>query len=322
MSIFKRIYGRRIPATKMDAESPAVGETTTETPAAVVATTTTTGGEETTTPTTTTTTEAATTTTETVVVTPVETAATAATNGDVPNVTTTTSNGAPRSFQFGAKAKMFRDMLTQHRLKLDSDQTQILCIIGMLALALVCSLGAIGTNYWQSEGDQHYGLWNTCQTQTTLTLPETNSTDNTTTTLTTTVMCLHHNAQNQLEMVRAEPSRIDQVQAAQGLIVCGTIMYAASLVALVFAYRFIKTKPSRSLNMMRNLLVTAIFTQILSFLLQLIGFFLYILTERISTSVGLLFVYFGLALFATNIINFITIEYKAYKMRQQQVQIN
>lgn len=135
--------------------------------------------------------------------------------------------------------------------------------------------------------------------------------------------CLRHNAENRIELMKVDDlSRVDQVQASQGLIVCGSIMSVASLIALVFAYRFIKTKPSRSLNIMRNLLVAAIFTQLLAFLLQLVGFFLYILTERISTSVGLLFVYFGLALFATNVINFITIEYKMYKIRQQQVQIN
>lgn len=135
-------------------------------------------------------------------------------------------------------------------------------------------------------------------------------------------MCAYHNSRNFLDFIVADQARIDQVQASQGLIVCGTIMYVASLIAFVFAYRFIKNKATRNLNMMRNLLVAGIFTQLLAFLLQLIGFFLYILTERLSTSVGLLFVYFGLALFATNIINFFTIEYKAYKLRQQQIQLN
>lgn len=175
MSIFKRIYGRRIPATKMDAENPTVGGDA-ETPAAVTVTT-----EDPTKPST------ETTTTDTDKATNTE-PATQPTNGDVSTTAATptaaTTNGAPRSFQFGAKAKMFRDMIAQHRIKLDSDQTQLLVIIGMITLAVLCSLVAIGTNYWQCQGDQHYGLWNTCQKQTALTLPEltNNTTDANTTT--------------------------------------------------------------------------------------------------------------------------------------------
>lgn len=129
-------------------------------------------------------------------------------------------------------------------------------------------------------------------------------------------MCTHHNSHNQIEMIVADQSRIDQVQVSQGLIVCGTIMYVISLGALAMSYQFIKTK---SLNAMRNALVTGMIVQIISFIMMLFGFFLYILTERLSTSVVLLFVYFGLGIFFTNLINFITIEYKSYKMRQAQM---
>lgn len=208
-NIFKRIYGRKIPSTKMDAENPAVEETTT--PAAEAAVT---GGEENTTKTTETTpttveTTATTTTSEnggqtTAQVTTTETTTqtattteqgqqtTTTTTADATTTTTTTAttttttpttNGAPRTFQFGAKAKMFRDMLAQHRLRLDSDQTQLYCIVGILVLACFCSFGALATNYWQCQGDINVGLWNTCQEQTRFTQPETNSTtsDNSTT---------------------------------------------------------------------------------------------------------------------------------------------
>lgn len=191
MSIFKRIYGRRIPATKMDAET-GTGEEkettpTNETPTAVVTTDETTKTAETTTATTN---EAATTTTATETT---ETAAQASTTtGTAETQTTTEPSGAtttetgtsttppvvvanggtsPRSFQFGAKAKMFRDMLAHHRLKFDSDQTQLLYIIGMLVLACLCSFGALGTNNWQCQGDLHVGLWNTCQEQSTFVAP-------------------------------------------------------------------------------------------------------------------------------------------------------
>lgn len=136
------------------------------------------------------------------------------------------------------------------------------------------------------------------------------------------MLCLHHNKLNQLELVaQTDHSRVDQVQASQGLIICGTVVYAISLVALVFALRYVKQKPVGNLNMMRNLLVAAIFSQLLAMLLHIIGFFMYILTERISISVGILFVYFGLGVLILPAINFVTIEYKAYKMRQQQVQL-
>lgn len=309
----------------MDTEAANPTEEIKETPAAVVVVTTATTTDETGAVTTdkpetvAETTTTVTTTTEKVV----ENGETTAPVVTTTTTTTTVTNGAPRSFQFGAKAKMFRDMLAQHKPQLDSDQTQILFIIGLLTLACLCSLGAIGTNYWQCEGDLHVGLWNTCQEQTIFTAPETtNSTETNSTTVTTTVMCVYHNSRNNLDLIVADQTRIDQVHASQGLIVCGTILYVASLFAMIFVYRFIKNKPSRNMNMMRNLLVAGIFAQLLAFLLQLVGFFFYILTERHSTSVGLLFVYFGLAMFGTNVINFITIEYKAYKQRQQQIQIN
>lgn len=73
---------------------------------------------------------------------------------------------------------------------------------------------------------------------------------------------------------------------------------------------------------MRNLLVGSIFIQILAYVVLLLGFFLYITTERLQTGVSILFAYFGAAFFGTNAINFFTIDYKTYKQRQQQVQIN
>jgi len=331
-SIFKRLYGKRIPSQKMDAEAPETGENATTTPTenvAVPTTETTTETAPTTTETTTpATTEQTTETTEkaTTEVKVEETAATT-TNGDVPTNPTTTTNGAPRSFQFGAKAKIIRDMISQHKININfqADQTQLVFIVTLLTVAVLLSFAAIATNYWQCSGEDHYGLWNTCQKQTVLTPPEietSNSTDNNSTTMSSAVVCVYHNAQNQLELIVADKSRIDQVDASKGLLICGTVMYVLSLIALVFAYRFIATKPSRSLDYMRNLLVGSIFIQILAYVVLLLGFFLYITTERLQTGVSILFAYFGAAFFGTNAINFFTIDYKTYKQRQQQVQIN
>lgn len=235
------------------------------------------------------------------------------------------ANAQASRFQFGQKAKMFRDMFTQHKLKLDSDQTQLCLIIVMSVLAVLASLSALTTNNWTCDSEHSFGLWNTChktmpaaENETTLVVNLNTTTFNETASavLSTSQPAGTVCAKQTLFEVKieyAEQSRIDQVTAAQGLIVCGTILYILSVVTLSLGYKFIKVK---NLNSVRNALVTSMFVQIISFFLQLIGFFLYILTDRLSISVGLLFIYFGLAMFATNIINFITIEYKSYKIRQ------
>lgn len=137
--------------------------------------------------------------------TPEETAATATVTvgtaecAGAKTTTTTTENnttmpnggggGGGARFQFvGAKAKMFRDMIAQHKLKkLDTDQTELLFIMCMSALAIACSFGALTTSHWQCQGEEnHWGLWNTCQKLTVLAPPNNNETvNNTTATMTT-----------------------------------------------------------------------------------------------------------------------------------------
>lgn len=201
MSIFKRLYGRRIPQTKIpDVENPGTIEEkvttvkgkSVEAAAATNATST----------------QAEAVTTEQTNAANTEPATTEKTSGVGATATATTgqstaanetnnapspptSNGAPRSFQFGAKAKIIRDMIAQHRFKLlnaassgvnGSDQNQLTFVICILGLAILCSLASIGTTYWQCEGEQHYGLWNTCQKKMALTLPvdiTANATDST-----------------------------------------------------------------------------------------------------------------------------------------------
>lgn len=259
-------------------------------------------------------------------------AAEAATTTTTNSTTTATTisndmaNSQAARFQFGQKAKLFRDMIAQHKIKLHSDHTQLLIIIFMSTLAVLASLAALTTSNWTCDGQQSFGLWNTCHkpsagsaaSEETIVINLNTSTISNETSPSAAasrlngILC----AKQMLYEVRvdyAEQSRIDQVTASQGLIVCGTILYILSVVSLTLAYKFIKVK---NLNSLRNALVTSMFVQIISFFMQLIGFFLFILTDRLSISIGLLFIYFGLALFATNIINFITIEYKSYKMRQ------
>lgn len=255
----------------------------------------------------------------------------ATTNSTATGTTTTISNDMANAqaarFQFGAKAKRFRDMLTQttraiHMPQLDTDHQQLVFIIFISVVAVLASLAALITSSWTCDGKRSFGLWNTCHRETfpvnlheDIVIVNLNVTANETIMSGASpdgIMCAKQGL-HEVHVVLAEQSRIDQVTASQGLIVCGSVLYILSVVSLMLAFNFMQAK---NLNSMRNALVTSLMVQVISFLMQLIGFFLFILTDRLSISVGLLFIFFGLAIFATNIINFITIEYKSYKKRQ------
>lgn len=222
--------------------------------------------------------------------------------------------------QFQQKSKYIRDMWSQHRVKLDKDHSQLLFICVLTTFGILCSMASLLTNYWISDSTTHvnFGLWNTCwQAKLTFELEESNGTD---TFLNETQVQLNWVCARQglysVAITQAEKWHVDQVFASQGLLVAGTVMYVLSVVMLSLAYRFINMN---RLNLVRNTLVTAMFAQMLAFLMQLIGYLLFIFTDRATISIALLFVYFGLTIFATNIINFITIEYKAYKTRQMTI---
>jgi hypothetical protein len=243
------------------------------------------------------------------------------------------ATSAPSRFNVNirAKTKILREMWSQNRVKLDKDHSQLLVIVMMSVIAVGCSLAALTSDYWTCDPNRsmYRGLWNTCQMsiidgkqhrQTTGLVDNQNQTMNHTMTIinSTTmngILCASQGF-NEIHIEYAEKSRIDQVSASQGLIISGTILYVVSIISISLAYKYINVK---NLNSVRNALVTSMCIQIISFFLQLIGFFMFILTDRISMSIGLLFVYFGLAIFATNIINFITIEYKSYKTRQLSI---
>jgi hypothetical protein len=221
----------------------------------------------------------------------------------------TNSRGLFRT-QFQQKTRLVRQLLSQQqqRIKENQDSTQLITIIILSILAIGCSIGAVLTNSWYCDPMNRFGLWNTCfsvnrelqsdtNSSVTVTLPE--------------KMCARQEM-GQVLIGFAEQSRIDQVTAAQGLIIGGSILYALSILSNCFGCRFIQMK---NLNSLRNMLVVGMFLQILSFIFHIVGFFLFILTDHLSTSVTLLFIYFGIAIFGTNIINFITIEYKCYKYR-------
>jgi len=234
--------------------------------------------------------------------------------------TTKTLNQRYFRDQFEQKSKLIQEFWSQHQqnlIKLNRDHSQLIIIIIMSIIGLLCSLIAISSTSWicDTQTNQCYGLWNTCYLTTSMnneTISDWNNETMIEPTKTSTVLC----AQQGLYDVKIEyalQSRIDQVSAAQGLLISGCILYAFSVMTVCLAYRWINLN---NLNSVRNTLVTSICVQIMAFLMILVGFFLFILTDRLAMSVCLVFVYFGLTMLVTNLINFITIEYKTFKTRQ------
>jgi len=249
-------------------------------------------------------------------------------NNNNNNNNTTTTSTVNRLFnaQFQQKTKYLREMWAQHKVKIDKDHTQLLLICAITTVGIMCSIGSLLTNFWIGDSHTHtnFGIWNTCwqeKYETNQTWPVGN--DTTTKLLTApslTVegmrwMCARQGIYD-VTISQAEKWRVDQMFASQGLLVSGAVVYVFSVVMLWLSYRFIGLN---RLNVVRNTLVISMFTQMIAFLMQLIGYFLFIFTDRASVSIALLFVYFGLTIFATNIINFITIEYKAFKIRQMTI---
>jgi hypothetical protein len=226
--------------------------------------------------------------------------------------------------QFEQKSKIIQEFWSQHQqnlIKLNRDHSQLIIIIIMSIIGLLCSLIAISSNSWicDTNTNQCYGLWNTCYLSEKLsndTASMLNDMNNNETMIEqlpkSSVLCAQQGLYD-IKIEYALQSRIDQVATAQGLIVSGCILYAFSVLTVILAYRYINMN---NLNSVRNTLVTSICVQIFAFLMMLVGFFLFILTERLALSVILVFVYFGLTMLATNLINFITIEYKTFKTRQ------
>lgn len=248
-------------------------------------------------------------------------------NGNITLNNTTINTPANRLFnvQFQQKTKYLREMWSQHKVKIDKDHSQLILICFLTCIGILCSVGSLFTKYWISDSNTqtHYGIWNVCwqeklaqwsdNNDTSINWNETEVVNQTTTG--TKWWCARQGVYD-LNVNLAEKWRVDQVFASQGLLVCGTILYVFSVVMLGLAYKFIGLN---RLNTVRNTLVISMFVQMIAFIMQLIGYFLFIFTDRASVSIALLFVYFGLAIFATNIINFITIEYKSYKIRQMTI---
>ena len=268
---------------------------------------------------------------ETVVATTTEPAVVVSTTETTDGVTkaTTRTRAQYLNAQFQQKSKVLRDMWTQHKVQLNKDQSQLIIILALSFIALVCSVAALSSNSWtcNSAKGVSFGLWNTCYmplrhdgrpvVNSTSGVYNVNNSTNTTTAWTSGltnkhgILCAHQGLYD-VNIHYAEQSHIDQITASQGLIISGAVLYFLSTVTLLLAYKFIQVN---NLNSVRNALVTSMCVQIVSFCLQLVGFFLFILTDRLAGSISVLFIYFGLAIFVTNGINYYTIEYKTFKSR-------
>jgi len=228
---------------------------------------------------------------------------------------TTTPNEKMFGQFFHQKTQFFRDVWTQHKMKLPRDHSFIIFILLICLVPIVCCIAALTTNAWICDSSECYSLWNTCFTTWSdevtfnITLNQTNETvwDR------NWIHCVRQGIHSVITQ-KAEQPLIDQISVAQGLILCGLFFYIFSVVSIMLSYRFINYQNNH--NMLRNSLFSSLFIQIIAFLLFLTGFFFYIYNENFSLSVVLLFFYFGIGIFATNIINFITVEYKTFKNRQ------
>lgn len=231
----------------------------------------------------------------------------------------TNSEGMFRT-QFQQKTKVLRDAWAQHDFKITIDNWPVFAVILLTVFGIACNVAAISSNRWTCDTDASFGLWDTCyQPITDGPIWAVNQTSDRNESVIAEplppVKCAKQGVR-WVEVVTAQPSRINQVYAAQCLLVLGCILYAFSLITVCLSYRFTKLN---NINAFRNSMIVSVAIQFFSFFCMLVGFYLFILTEQYSISVGLMFIYFGLAMFACNTINFFTVEYKTHKAQKSCV---
>lgn len=243
-----------------------------------------------------------------------------ATKSTTSTETNTNSQGMFRT-QFQQKTRILRDAWNHHQdqLKVTKDNWQLFTVICLTIFGIACNVAAISSNRWTCDTQLNFGLWDTCyQPITDGPIWEMGTNNNTYGKNDTVdsrplepIKCAKQGVR-WVEIELAQQSRIDQVYAAQALLILGCILYIFSLFTICIGYKFFKTN---RLSSLRNSLVISVLAQLVAFFLMLIGFYLFILTEQFSISVSLLFIYFGLAMLASNTINFITVEYREHTNR-------
>ena len=229
---------------------------------------------------------------------------------------------APEAHMFRAhlqqQTKVLRDAWAHHTasFKLTAPNWPLLALTPLTIFGHACNVAALASSRWTCDLDVSHGLWDTCYQPITdgPIWPLSNHTQNDSVTSQPMppIKCAKQGVR-WVESVEATPSRIYKVYAAQVLLVFGAILYAFSLFTICLSYRFAKMN---NVMAFRNSMFVSVCMQFVAFFSMLIGFYLFILTEQYSISVGLLFIYFGLAMFACNTINFFTVEYKTHKAQK------
>jgi hypothetical protein len=180
---------------------------------------------------------------------------------------------------------------------------EFLAAIGLLVIGFIGNLVSIIGNYWICDGKSgmKYGLWDSCSL---LDDPNTN--------LTITKCAIQ--TFDDVFLIYAETQLIDELNLAKSLLVISLCFYFIAFSMLIFTYFYARIKFEVKKNLIylvRNLLVISLLMIFIAVLVQIIGFFLFIYVEKLSTGCFLLFIYFLLAIFVTNTINFFTIKYKS-----------
>lgn len=178
---------------------------------------------------------------------------------------------------------------------------QFLSVVCLLVIGLICNVMSIISNYWVCDGksQEHYGLWDSC-----VQMNDTNSN------LTMTQCAIQ--TVNDIYFIYAEQQLIEEINLGKSLLVVSLFLHFISIVILLFTFFYSKfTNKKNFIYLIRNLLVLCLIFIMTAILIQIIGFFLFIYGEKLSTGCFVLFIYFLFAIFITNTINFFTIKYKS-----------
>jgi hypothetical protein len=212
--------------------------------------------------------------------------------------------------------------------RFNANHWQIWVIICTLC-ALCFGILAITTYHWTVDSTKHthWGLWDTCYTPSPAygISPPANNTllvvNNSTAVMPVDVWPINRTVCTQQEMFGAEQTfadqwRITEVHLSLVLITGGVVFYFCALVTLFMSYKFVLNE---SLYAVRNTHILSIAFLVFGFILQLAGLFFFIFTQRFSFSMILMFVYFLLCIWVSNIINFLTVEFKVIKLPAEVV---
>ena len=185
-----------------------------------------------------------------------------------------------------------------------NNDNQYFLVIGLVVTGFLTNFLSLLSYYWICDAKDpiSYGIWNSCSSYV----------DDSDKNLTITECAIQ--TLNEIYFKNAEPQLLEELTFAKVLLIISSSSYFIVMCMLMFTFLYSKYMAKKKRNLIyliRNLLVIILLIIILATFLQLIGLFLFIYVEKMSTGSFILFVYFLLAIFVTNTINFFTIKYKA-----------